>query len=136
MDENEEKKIQQFLKSYINPDDDDIRNFVDSLATEHPSIDEEKLTQEIKERSQILSQQSAQLYKLEEVISDFSDLDSPDIADFKNILQRSFAKNSELEDVSHEIGTLEAKLENVNFNMSQLCISRITKPSDILIINY
>jgi flagellar protein FlaI len=113
MDETEEKHIQQFLKNKINPDADDIRKFVNSLAEEHSSIDKAELTSTIKARSLLYNQQSSQLYKLEGTFSEMSGLDSPIVDEFKEVLHRAYEKHSEIEDVSNEIDTLNTILENV-----------------------
>ncbi len=113
MDENVDGKIHQFLKSFVNPNDDDITNFVESLATEDPSINIEELTNTIKEKSRSLGEQSDKLYKLEENFSAFSDKDTPEIDEFKQILFSAYDKNSELVDVSEDIDKLSTIIENL-----------------------
>ena len=113
MDENVDGKIHQFLKSLINPNDDDITNFVESLATEDSSINIEELANTIKERSRLLGEQSDKLYKLEEDFSAFSDQDIPGIDEFKQILFSAYDKNSELVDVSEDIDKLSTIIENL-----------------------
>ncbi|NOR18013.1 hypothetical protein GQ543_09970, partial [candidate division WOR-3 bacterium] len=113
MDENVDGKIQQFLKSFINPNDDDITDFVESLATEDSSINIEELTNTVKEKSRLLGEQSDKLYKLEEDFSAFSDQDTSDIDEFKEILFSAYDKNSELEDVSEDINKLSTIIENL-----------------------
>jgi len=113
MDENVDGKIHQFLKSLINPNDDDITDFVVSLATEDSSINIEELANTIKERSRLLGEQSDKLYKLEEDFSAFSDQDTPGIDEFKQILFSAYDKNSELVDVSEDIDKLSTIIENL-----------------------
>ena len=113
MDKTMEKKIQQFLKSFINPDDNDIKDFVDSLLEENPSLNADELTENIKERSEKHGQQSATLYKLEEDFVEYSEIDSPQVDDFKKRLYSAYDKNSELEDVSEDINRLTNILEGL-----------------------
>jgi flagellar protein FlaI len=113
MDEDVETKINQFLKSFINPDEKDIKDFAESLIEEQPSIDLEELILEINKISEIYAQQSTKLYKIEEKFSDFSDMDNHEVSEFKQILQRAYDKNSEIIDVSEEINNLNSILESL-----------------------
>ncbi|TFH39810.1 MAG: hypothetical protein E4G94_10600, partial [ANME-2 cluster archaeon] len=122
MDEDVETKINQFLKSFINPDEKDIKDFAESLIEEQPSIDLEELILEINKISEIDAQQSTKLYKIEEKFSDFSDMDNHEVSEFKQILQRAYDKNSEIIDVSEEINNLNSILES----LQQLNISEST----------
>ncbi|MCJ7651765.1 MAG: hypothetical protein MUP85_24435, partial [Candidatus Lokiarchaeota archaeon] len=122
MDEDVETKINQFLKSFINPDEKDIKDFAESLIEEQPSIDLEELILEINKISEIDTQQSTKLYKIEEKFSDFSDMDNHEVSEFKQILQRAYDKNSEIIDVSEEINNLNSILES----LQQLNISEST----------
>jgi flagellar protein FlaI len=113
MDEDVETKINQFLKSFINPDEKDIKDFTESLIEEQPSLDLEELINEINQILEIHTEQSTQLYKLEENFSDISDLDNNKVNEFKQILQSAYDKNSEIIDVSEEINNLNSILESL-----------------------
>lgn len=113
MDENVEKEIQEFLKNVINPDDDDITNFVESLIVEHPSLVAEEVSEEVKAKSELYTQQSSRLYTLEEDFTGYSDTDTPGVDEFKQILYSAYDKNSQLQDVSEDIARLDTILENV-----------------------
>ena len=112
MDEKLDEKIQEFLRNFINPEEDDIKDFVDSLAAEYPSINTEELKNTISERSETHMQQSAQLYKFDEEFSEFSDIDSPEVNEFRQLLQTAYDMNSKLADVSDEIDTSSASSSN------------------------
>ena len=113
MNENVDGKIQLFLKSVINPNEDDIRDFVESLTTEGSSINIEELTNTIKEKARLFGEQSDKLYKLEEDFSAFSDKGDPEIDEFKQILFSAYDKNSKLVNVSEDIDKLSTIIENL-----------------------
>ena len=108
-----ETKIQQFLKSFINPDDNDIKDFVDAQLEEDSTLNAEELTENIKTLSEKHSQQSSTLYKLEEEFADYSELDEPQVDEFKKLLYSAYDINSELEDVSEDIDRLRNILDNL-----------------------
>ncbi|MCG7849122.1 MAG: Flp pilus assembly complex ATPase component TadA [ANME-2 cluster archaeon] len=108
-----ETKIQQFLKSFINPDDNDIKNFVDAQLEEDSTLNVEELTENVKTLSEKHSQQSSSLYKLEEEFADYSELDEPQVDEFKKLLYSAYDINSELEDVSEDIDRLRNILDNL-----------------------
>lgn len=113
MDGNVEKRIQEFLISFINPDESDLRDFADSLAAENPSIDREELLREVVDKSEMYSGNSTRLYNLETSFSEFSGQNSPDVEEFKQLLATAYDKNSMLQEISDEIGRLEQIIENL-----------------------
>ncbi len=119
MDKNVDGKIYQFLNSFINPNDDDITKFVESLATEDSSINIEELTNTIKGKSRLFGGQFDELYKLEEEFSAFSDQDTPEIDDFKHILFSAYDKNSEFVNISEDINKLSTIIEKLKAGYSE-----------------
>ncbi|MCL7413598.1 MAG: Flp pilus assembly complex ATPase component TadA [ANME-2 cluster archaeon] len=108
-----EKKIHEFLKSFINPDDSDIKNFVDSAIEIDSTLDCGELTEKVKTLSEKHSRQSSILYKLEEDFADYSDLEEPQVDEFKQLLYRAYDKNSEIEDLSEDIDRLQTIIESL-----------------------
>ncbi|MDW7776660.1 MAG: ATPase, T2SS/T4P/T4SS family [Methanosarcinales archaeon] len=108
-----ETKIQEFLKSFINPDDNDIKDFIDSLLEEDPTLNGGELSEKVKTLSEKHSQQSSILYKLEEEFADYSELEKPQVDEFKQLLYCAYDKNSELEDVSEDIDRLRNIIDDL-----------------------
>ncbi|MDF1557500.1 MAG: ATPase, T2SS/T4P/T4SS family [ANME-2 cluster archaeon] len=120
MDETLEKKIQDFLKNFINPNDNDIKDFVNSVVEEDSSLNAEEFTEYVTQHCEKHGQQSANLYKLEEEFIDYSELDSLLVDEFKRLLNIAYDKNSELEDVSEDISQLNDILENLKSESTKI----------------
>ena len=102
------EKVRGFLAENKSPDKKEIKNFVDEIAAENPSLD----LKSFKKKLTTLIKQSAEIETCEKDISAI-DSDLPSYSELENLLGEAKEGHDNFEDVSEELKTAKKLLKSL-----------------------
>jgi len=108
------EKVREFIAEFTEPDEKDISNFLNSLASENPSLD--KVT--FKKKLLKIVKQAREIATYEKELSSLNE-DSPYHNELKNVLKEAKEGQENLEDISLEIKTAKKILKSVKEGKSR-----------------